>query len=84
MMMQPIETVAELDALDAVREIVNMIAGGIKSSLPRPCSMTVPQSILVTETWCCGPGATDSLVVSFRHPAGDLLVRVWEQYCLAL
>ena len=83
MMMQPLESVAEADALDAVREIVNMIAGVIKSSLPRPCSMTVPESIVATETWCGGPSTNDSLVVAFRHAAGDLMVRVWEQNCVA-
>jgi hypothetical protein len=83
MMMQPLETVAEVDALDAVREIVNMIAGTIKSSLPRPCSMTVPESSVALETWCGGPGTQDSLVVAFRHDAGDLMVRVWEQSCVA-
>jgi CheY-specific phosphatase CheX len=46
MMMQPVETVAEADALDATKEIANMIAGVIKSSLPRPCTMTVPESIV--------------------------------------
>jgi CheY-specific phosphatase CheX len=83
MMMQPIETVAEVDALDAVREIVNMIAGSIKSSLPRPCSMTVPESAVVLETWCGAPLTQDSLMVAFRHAAGDLIVRVWEQSCVA-
>ena len=83
MMMQPEETVAEADVLDAMREIVNMIAGTIKSSLPRPCSMTVPESALALETWCIGPFAEDSLVVAFRHATGDLMVRVWEQNCLA-
>jgi CheY-specific phosphatase CheX len=83
MMMQPPETVAEADALDAVREIVNMIAGVIKSSLPRPCSMTVPESAVVPESWCIGPSTEDSLVVVFRHATGDLMVRVWEQNCVA-
>ncbi|MGA3082935.1 MAG: chemotaxis protein CheX, partial [Terracidiphilus sp.] len=32
MMMQPVETVGEADALDATKEIANMIAGLIKSS----------------------------------------------------
>ena len=84
MMMQPIETVAEPDTLDAVREIVNMIAGVIKSSLPRPCSMTVPESEVASQTWCGQSRTADSLMVAFRHEAGDLLVRVWEQSCLAL
>ena len=79
MMMQPVETVAEVDALDAVREIVNMIAGVIKSSLPRPCSMTVPESSVALETWCGGPSTEDSLVVAFRHASGDLMIRIWEQ-----
>jgi len=83
MMMQPLETVAESDTLDAVREIVNMIAGVIKSSLPRPCSMTVPESAVALQTWRAGPSAKDSLVVTFRHATGDLMVRVWEQNCLA-
>ena len=44
MMMQPAETVSEADTLDATKEIANMIAGTLKSSLPRPCSMTIPES----------------------------------------
>ncbi|MDR3772973.1 MAG: chemotaxis protein CheX [Terracidiphilus sp.] len=83
MMMQPVDTVAEADALDAAKEIANMIAGTIKSSLPRPCSMTVPESVVVPEGFC-GPDRTeDTLLVAFRHAAGDLLVRIWEQECTA-
>jgi CheY-specific phosphatase CheX len=82
MMMQPLETVAEADALDATREIANMIAGSIKSSLPRPCSMAVPESAVASSGFC-GHGRTeDTLVVAFSHPAGDLMVRVWEEECL--
>jgi len=81
MMMQPVETVGEADALDATKEIANMIAGVIKSSLPRPCTMTVPESVVEAEGFC-GPAQTeDSLVVGFRHSSGDLMVRVWEQEC---
>jgi len=82
MMMQPLETVSEADALDAAKEIANMIAGTIKSSLPRPCSMTVPASLVDPENF---PGCTsceDSLEVGFRHASGLLLVRIWEQECL--
>ncbi|MGA2534648.1 MAG: chemotaxis protein CheX [Terracidiphilus sp.] len=82
MMMQAVETVAEADVLDATKEIANMIAGTIKSSLPRPCSMTVPESALAHEGFD-GPAATDNaLVVGFRHATGDLMVRIWEQECL--
>jgi len=42
MMMQPIETVAEADMMDAISEVANMIAGVIKSSLPQPCEMGLP------------------------------------------
>lgn len=81
MMMQALDTVAETDALDATKEIANMIAGTIKSSLPRPCSMTVPESAVEPEGFCSPAWAEDSLVVAFRHAAGDLMVRIWEQEC---
>jgi len=79
MMMQPVETVLESDALDATKEIANMIAGVIKSSLPRPCTMTVPESAVETVKFCGAPQTENSLVVAFRHDSGDLMVRVWEQ-----
>jgi len=81
MMMQPVETVAEADALDASKEIANMIAGTIKSSLPRPCTMTVPQSAVEADSYCSPPQTDDTLAVAFRHESGDLLVRVLEQEC---
>ncbi|MGD0802273.1 MAG: chemotaxis protein CheX [Terracidiphilus sp.] len=81
MMMQPLETVAEADALDATKEIANMIAGTIKSSLPRPCTMTVPESAVEAEGYCSLEQTEDSLVVAFRHSSGDLMVRIWEQEC---
>jgi CheY-specific phosphatase CheX len=81
MMMQPVETVGQADALDATKEIANMIAGTIKSSLPRPCTMAVPESVVQAEGFS-GPAQTeDSLVVVFRHPSGDLMVRIWEEEC---
>ena len=81
MMMQPVETVGEADALDAAKEIANMIAGTIKSSLPRPWTMNVPESIVETQGFCGSPQTEDSLVVAFRHASGDLMVRIWEQEC---
>ncbi len=82
MMMQPLDTVAEADALDATKEIANMIAGTIKSSLPRPCAMTVPESEVEARTFCARSQTEDSLVVGFRHASGDLMVRVLEHECL--
>ena len=84
MLMQPLDTVAELDALDAAKEIANMIAGTIKSSLPRPCSMSVPQSAVEAGGFCGPARAEDALVVGFRHQSGDLMVRIWEQECVAI
>jgi CheY-specific phosphatase CheX len=81
MMMQPVETVVEADALDAAKEIANMIAGTIKSSLPRPCTMSVPESAVERESFR-GPAQTeDILAVGFRHPSGDLMVRILEEEC---
>jgi CheY-specific phosphatase CheX len=79
MMMQTVDTVTEEDALDAVKEIANIIGGVIKPSLPRPCTMTVPDSSVVPDGFCSPKVTEDSLIVAFEHPAGDLLVRVWEQ-----
>ena len=82
MLMQPVDAVGESDALDATKEIANMIAGVIKSSLPRPCAMDVPKSAVEIKCFCGQPQTENTLVVAFRHTAGDLMVRVWEQECL--
>ncbi|HXR39966.1 MAG TPA: chemotaxis protein CheX [Terracidiphilus sp.] len=64
-MMQALDAVVEADELDAIKEIANMIAGTIKSSLPWPYSMTVPESAVEREG-LCGPAAAteDALVVA--------------------
>ena len=83
MMMQPPDTVAEADTVDATKEIANIIAGVIKSCLPRPCNMTVPEASVESHEFAkvsAGEDA-DSIEVVFRHDAGELLVRVWEQEC---
>jgi chemotaxis protein CheX len=82
MLMQPIDTVGEADTLDATKEIANMIAGVIKSSLPRPSTMTVPESIVEPERICESQRTDDTLAVGFRHADGDLMVRVSEFECL--
>ncbi len=81
MMMQPLESVGEADALDATKEIANMIAGTIKSSLPRPCTMTVPESVVQAEGFCDMTQTDGSLAVAFRHSSGDLMVRILEEEC---
>jgi len=84
MMMQPVETVGEADVLDASKEIANMIAGVIKSSLPRPCVMTVPDSAVEPQAFCGAPRTTNTLVVAFRHGSGDMMVWIREQACQPL
>jgi len=81
MMMQALDTVAEADVLDATKEIANMIAGIIKSSLPRPCSMTVPEAAVEREQFRGSADSEDSLEVAFRHSAGEMMVRVVELEC---
>ena len=78
MLMQPVDTVAEADTMDATKEITNMIAGVLKSSLPRPCSMTVPESMVEPERNCEMQRTESTLAVGFRHSDGDLMVRVFE------
>ena len=78
MLMQPLDTVGEADTMDATKEITNMIAGVIKSSLPRPCAMTVPDSMVEPERVCESQRTESTLAVGFRHADGDLMVRVWE------
>jgi hypothetical protein len=79
MLMQPVEAVQTEDTLDATKEIANMIAGTLKSALPRPCAMTVPSAQVESEDFCVLPRTLDSITVFFRHDSGELMVRVWEQ-----
>jgi len=79
MLMQPVDQVQAADVLDATKEIANMIAGTLKSALPRPCTMTVPSAALETADFCILPRTHDSVTVFFCHAAGELMVRVWEQ-----
>jgi chemotaxis protein CheX len=81
MMMQSAEAVTEVDVLDAIREIANMIGGVIKSSLPRPCVMTLPESCISDDGLCMDSLRVDSLAVAFRHAEGGLMVCVWEEAC---
>lgn len=81
MLMQPIEEVADGDTLDATKEIANMIAGVLKSSLPRPCTMTVPSASIETSAFQQGDDECNLLVVPFRNASGEMLVRILEAGC---
>ena len=78
MMMQPADTVTEADVLDAIREIANIIGGVIKSSLPQPCIMALPESVVAPERLCVEHQARAALAVAFKHASGGLMLRVWE------
>ncbi len=78
MLMMPVETVAEADTLDATKEIANMIAGAIKSALPRPCTMTVPDAAIGQADFCDIQRTDETLAVAFEHPDGDMMVRICE------
>lgn len=78
MLMQPVKTVSEADALDATREVANMIAGILKASLP-PSSMTIPESAVIAESLSARLHGDDTLSVAFHHAMGGLLVRVREE-----
>ena len=79
MLMLPVQDVAESDMLDAIGEIANMVAGAIKSSLPRPTTMTAPTAGIEAAQFCGTQRTENSLLVGFRHEDGDLMVRVLEQ-----
>jgi CheY-specific phosphatase CheX len=79
MLMQPAESVKPNDMLDAAREIANMIAGTIKSALPRPCIMTVPNSEVEPGNFCISRRTLDSVSAFFHHTSGELMIRVWEK-----
>lgn len=83
MLMQPPERVQPGDTLDAIKEIANMIAGTLKSALPRPCVMTVPMADAVAEDFCALPRTADSVALFFRHKSGELMIRVQEAELLA-
>jgi CheY-specific phosphatase CheX len=82
MLVQSVESVVQADALDATKEIANMIAGVIKSSLPRPCTMTVPESEIEAHEYSWNRKSKCCLDVSFRLAWGEFLVSVLEQKCL--
>jgi len=82
MMMQPVEQVAEADTVEATKEIANIIAGVIKSCLPRPCNMRVPEAAVETKDCVSEAAPEDVIELVFGHETGDRLVRVWEQECL--
>jgi hypothetical protein len=56
-----------------------MIAGTLKSSLPRPCIMTLPDAVVEPAEFCDIQRTGETLAVAFEHPDGDMMVRICEQ-----
>lgn len=56
-----------------------MIAEVIKSSLSRPCAMTIPNTQVARERYCGAMRNAQSLAVAFRHDAGEIMVSVLMQ-----
>lgn len=83
MVMQPVDAVDPCDVLDATKEIANMIAGTLKSALPRPCAMTVPSAGWEAGKFCVLPCTVDTVTAFFHHDSGELMVRVWHQNAVA-
>jgi chemotaxis protein CheX len=79
MLMLPIEDVAEADTIDATKEIANIIAGSIKSALPQPSTLTVPEAAVEAADFCDCPHTEETLAVAFEHADGGMMVRVCEQ-----
>ena len=76
MLAVPEDSVQREDMIDAVKEIANMIAGTLKSTLPRPCAMTVPEAAVETKATYQEEPATCS--AEFLHQQGRLIVRMVE------
>jgi len=83
MLMQSPGQVQPEDMLDAAREIANMIAGTIKSALPRPCAMSVPSAEIADRQVGSPTRAAGLLSVFFRHSEGTFQVSVCEESPLA-
>ncbi|MBV1859930.1 MAG: chemotaxis protein CheX [Nannocystaceae bacterium] len=54
------EVVSEADLLDAVSEVANQVAGGVKSNFPSSCSLEVPR----TESLVPGEDAASSAIAT--------------------
>jgi CheY-specific phosphatase CheX len=78
MLMQTQDSIQPCDILDATREIANMIAGTLKSALPRPCTMSIPSAGFEAQDFCIPFKTLDSVTVFFRHASGELLIRVFD------
>ncbi len=73
------DAVQAQDQIDAMYELTNIIAGNIKSLLPEPCHISLPQVERAAE-WEGGVTGADRVSeLSFECEAQPLLVTLWKQ-----
>ena len=73
------ETVQAQDQIDAIYELTNIIAGNIKSLLPKPCRLSLPTVQLGSE-WAPSVAKADRISeLAFECEGHPLLGTVWKQ-----
>jgi chemotaxis protein CheX len=73
------EEVSEQDEVDAIYELTNIIAGNIKSLLPEPCQLSLPEVHRGTEWAVEATGADCVSELSFESEGHVLQVAVWKR-----
>lgn len=75
----PQESVQAQDQIDAVYELSNIIAGNIKSLLPEPCKLSIPEVERVTEWATDAIEATRVSQLSFESEGQPMTVTLWKR-----
>ena len=73
------EEVTEQDEVDALYELSNIIAGNIKSLLPEPCQLSLPEVERRDEWDAEATGADRVSELSFESEGHVLQVAVWKR-----
>jgi len=71
--------VQEQDQIDAMYEFANIIAGNIKSLLPEPCQLALPQVERCSQGISALPGAHQVSGLHFECQGQPLVVTVWKR-----
>lgn len=71
------ETVAEEDVIDAIGEMSNIIAGNIKSVLPEPSALSLPQVVVDAGTFSF-PSAVLRVTATMDWAGESVVVSLWE------
>jgi len=70
---------SEQDSLDAMYELTNIIGGNIKSLLPEPCQLSLPNVEATTEEHLQIPGMKRMSELVFDCQDQPLFVSVWQR-----